>query len=157
MKLLCHTKIAGTMSGPTAVARQSCLKFIQRVLDLPCTSFYTDDGRMRLILEPEPDNPHDPDAIKVLFEYRNGEYFHLGYIPNADSICRECGTEYERWPVNCRVCENEEVERIGTATRLRSFFAEQEDGGGLLNAFVEEVTGGGEKALGCNISIWAEE
>jgi len=45
-----------------------------------------------LILEPEPDNPHDPDAIKVCVDLFGHEFnkdptkhlvIHLGYIPRS--------------------------------------------------------------------------
>lgn len=84
-----------------------------------------------LILEPEPNNPHDPDAIKVMFEYASGKRYHLGYIPNPKLE----GTDA----------------RAGTATRIKDIF----DGSEEVWAIAEEVTGGEDgQSYGCNIAIW---
>lgn len=44
-----------------------------------------------LILDPEPDNPHDPDAVKVCVDMTGSKYskavegpiIHLGYLPRS--------------------------------------------------------------------------
>lgn len=111
-----------------------------------------------LRLEPEPDNPHDPDAIKVIFEYESGRRFHLGYIPNSDTLCRECGAQFERHPQSgaCPECGRKgHLERCGTATRIKPEFKKGVEW--TVWAIVTEVTGGeGEQSLGCNIAIWCD-
>jgi hypothetical protein len=155
MTLICYSKVAGVTSGPTAQSRQNCLEFIKKVGLLPL------DVSIPLRLTPEPENPHDPDAVRVELEYEPGKFFHLGYIPNSDTICRECGEMFERHPGgnSCPNCGRKgHLERFGTATRIKSFFVEQEDGGGPVWAYVTEITGGKDgQSLGCNISIHTEE
>lgn len=150
MNLLCHSKVAGVTSGPKAESRQKCLRFIRQVMDMPQWQ-----SSIRLRMVPEPENPHDPDAIRVEFEYEQGKYFHLGYIPNSDTICRECNAQFERHPQSgaCPECGRKgHLERMGTATRIKSYF------GGEVQARVTEVTGGENgQSLGCNIALYAEE
>lgn len=40
----------------------------------------------RAVLMPEPDNPHDPDAVKVMVEMRSGIPFQIGYIGKNDPL-----------------------------------------------------------------------
>ena len=42
--------------------------------------------------EAEPDNEHDANAVKVLYDY-NGEYLHIGYVPKSD-IAQKKALEY---------------------------------------------------------------
>lgn len=113
----------------------------------------TSDAKVTLILECEPENPYDCDAIKVLYEHKPGRFFHLGYIPNADTLCGACGKHFERHPNtgSCPECGAKgRFERFGTATRLKGMF--------VGDAQVEEVTGGENgQSYGCNISIHAED
>lgn len=115
---------------------------------------------IRLELVPDPANSHDPDAIAVHFEYAQGKFFHLGYIPNADTICLECGKQWDRMSeaeADRDSCMRDQLKhslaRHGTATRIKSSF------GGEVWATVEEVTGNTAdgQSLGCNIRIWQEE
>jgi hypothetical protein len=134
------------------------LKFIRRVQKLPFVEC------VYLKLESEPGNPHDPDAIKVLLEYEDEAFFHLGYLPNANTICGDgfggCGWTGERYPVTdrCPDCKTGEfLARCGTATRLKGMLKEHICGDQAY-ALVEEITGGDEnKNYGANISIWIEE
>lgn len=36
-------------------------------------------------LKKEPANPHDPNAIKVLFKDAKGKWFHVGYVPREET------------------------------------------------------------------------
>jgi hypothetical protein len=149
MTLICYSKVAGVTSGPTAQSRQNCLEFIKKVGLLPL------DVSIPLRLIPEPENPHDPDAVRVELEYEPGKFFHLGYIPNSDTICRECGEMFERHPGgnSCPNCGRKgHLERHGTATRIKEHFKDE------VRAKVTEITGGKDgQSLGCNISIHTEE
>jgi hypothetical protein len=123
-------------------------------LDLP----WVEEVRLKLV--PEPDNPHDPDAIAVQFEYAQGKHFHLGYIPNADTICLDCAKRWDRMSeaeADRGSCMRDQLKhnlaRHGTATRIKWALAFDN-----CCATVEEVTGGGDgQSLGCNIKIWQEE
>lgn len=162
MILLLKTKIAGVNSGPTCVHRQNALKFIAKLLKSP----FLTDGGITLDLEEEPNNPHDPDALKVLFEYEKGKWFHLGYIPNANTLCGACHETFERHPNsgNCPNCGAKgRFERFGTATRLKDMLDDiwvdrDVTKAGWVEAQVEEVTGGNDgQSFGCNISVWTED
>lgn len=152
MTLLCHSKVAGVSSGPKAESRQKCLAFLSRYLKVPRSN------PVELRLVPEPENPYDPDAIRVEFEYGEGEFFHLGYIPNSDTICRECNEMFERHPGgnSCPNCGRKgHLERHGTATRINNVSGYR---GVRKVANVTEITGGLDgKSLGCNIAVYAEE
>lgn len=125
------------------------MKFTRRVLALP----WVED--VPLVLEPDPKNPFDPDAIKIMFEWSGGKLFHLGFVPNAKSHCEGCGEWFDRHPGACPNCGNKKVARWGTATVLSEMIASTP---GLKPwAVVTEVTGGTEgKSLGANIAIWAD-
>lgn len=43
-------------------------------------------ARTDAILQPEPENPYDPDAVKVIIPLKNGDAFHIGYLPKADPL-----------------------------------------------------------------------
>ena len=64
-------------------------------------------GRVECALVPEPDNEHDPDAIKIVAEDRH----HLGYIPSGqtDLVCSLTANEF---PYRCTAfieqCEDED-------------------------------------------------
>lgn len=51
---------------------------------------YDDDGvpsaEADALLIPEPNNPHDPDAVRVMVPLDNGEAFHIGYLPKDSSL-----------------------------------------------------------------------
>lgn len=38
------------------------------------------------ILMPEPTNPHDPSAVKVVVPLDNGQAFHIGYLPKDSDL-----------------------------------------------------------------------
>lgn len=138
-----HTRIAGvTMEA----GRQDCLKFLQRVMRIP------EHEDIQLRLKPEPDNPHDPDAIAVLFEWKAGEFFKLGYIPNHQTMCKECGEVMERHPQSgsCPSCSRKgHLVRYGTASQLKTLFDDPP-----VDAWLEEITGGEDgKSYGANIGI----
>lgn len=40
----------------------------------------------RAVLIPEPDNPYDSEAVKVMIELRSGKSFHIGYIGKDSPI-----------------------------------------------------------------------
>lgn len=141
------------MSGENAASRQNCLKFLKRVDAIPRF-----EGDIRLDLVPEPTNPHDPDAIRVEFEYAEGKFFHLGYIPNSDSLCSQCKEVFERHPGTCPNCGSKQVDRCGTATRIKNELYAGWGVSGKAWAYVSEITGGGEgQSLGCNLEIHRED
>jgi hypothetical protein len=150
MTLICYSKVAGVTSGPTAQSRQNCLEFIKKVGLLPL------DVSIPLRLIPEPENPHDPDAVRVELEYEPGKFFHLGYIPNSDTICRECDKMFERHPGgnSCPNCGRKgHLERFGTATRIKEHLPAPGNSVDLW-AVVTEITGGKDgQSLGCNIGV----
>lgn len=37
-------------------------------------------------LKKEPSNPHDPNAIKVMFKDAKGKWFHVGYVPREQTV-----------------------------------------------------------------------
>jgi hypothetical protein len=145
MSHLFFTKIAGTTSGPLAQKRQNALKFLHKAIGL---DWYPDDCQVRLHLVPEPDNEHDPYAIKVMLGT-----FHLGYIPNSNTYCTDCEGEVDRFPQNgkCPKCYSPSLIRKGTATRLSEIMGEID---GIYYALVTEITGGQDgKSFGCNLEI----
>lgn len=139
------TKISGVTSGPLAERRQKALTFLQECYRVPGMRCYVD-------LVPEPDNPYDPDAIKVML----GE-FHLGYVKNSDTICSSCCSVFERHPSGaCPACGRMgTLERCGTATQLMKYFRDNVETPGfwMPDAYISEVTGGGEKSYGANLYI----
>jgi ribosomal protein L37E len=142
---LMHTKIAGTTSGPDADMRQDILRYVQRHPEMD----------WQLGLWEEPDNPYDKDAIQVIIYSPKGNPVHIGYIPNSDTICRECGTVFARFPHSgsCSECGfSGKLERYGTATKLSQLIRD----GVKLKAEIAEVTGGGEKSYGCNLRVCRE-
>lgn len=67
-KIWARASVAGTRHHATAVER-----FLAR-----CR--HAEPTRVGLDLQPDPDNPHDPNAIRV-YGYVDGARFHLGYVP----------------------------------------------------------------------------
>lgn len=54
---------------------------------------YEDTGNNRVpcadldaVLMPEPENKYDEDAVKVIVPLKNGDAFHLGYVPRAEPL-----------------------------------------------------------------------
>lgn len=54
---------------------------------LRVNTVYEKDGvscaETNAVLVPEPDNPHDPEAVKVIVPLENGQPFQIGYLPRA--------------------------------------------------------------------------
>lgn len=67
-KIWARTSVAGTRHHATAVER-----FLIR-------SMRADPTRVGLDLQTDPENPHDPNAIRV-YGYVDGARFHLGHVP----------------------------------------------------------------------------
>lgn len=65
-------------------------------------------------LVPEPSNPHDPDAIRVVVDG-----FTLGYVPNRGHSCARCWGSVDKRLLVCRECGSDEVVEGGLATRIK--------------------------------------
>lgn len=135
-----HSKVAGVSSGPYADGRQAMLKYIAE----------HPDRHWHLKLEPEPDNPYDADAIKVMVYSPNGKLCQLGYVTNSLTICTRCSKSYERHPGTCACGEEDYLCRYGTATKLSKLIRE----GVKLEAAISEITGQTDgRSYGCNIVV----
>lgn len=76
MGIMAEIKVVGT----TYENRE---EIIQQIVD----SHYAKGNSLKGIarLEKEPTNPHDPNAIKVLFKDTKGKWFHVGYVPREET------------------------------------------------------------------------
>ena len=72
-------KIAGTTFHPLPEGMYVKVKQTFSFEDVPC-------ARVQAVLLPEPENPYDPEAVKVLIPLENGEAFHIGYLPKAEPL-----------------------------------------------------------------------
>lgn len=77
--MVTNVKVAGTTFHP--LPKDQYLRVL-RTYDLegvPCAD-------ADAVLVPEPDNPHDKDAVKVLVPLDSGKAFHIGYLPRESSL-----------------------------------------------------------------------
>lgn len=77
--MVTDVKIAGTTFHP--LPKDQYLRVL-RTYDfegVPCAD-------ADAVLVPEPDNPHDKDAVKVLVPLDSGKAFHIGYLPKESSL-----------------------------------------------------------------------
>lgn len=144
------TAIAGvTHDNPDGTNRQKVLLWCKL------------NGIKQLVLEREPDNPYDANAVKVLAVVSNGNVvkrLQLGYIRNRRYVCKGCGLVREPEPGEkldgCFNCGVNDFERDGLASRIASAM----DTGVEYDVEVLEYTGGVDgKNIGCNISIRTKE
>ena len=72
-------KVAGTTFHP--LPKDKGIKIIQEctVDDVPCAT-------AQAILMPEPTNPYDDKAVAVYISLKDGEAFHLGYVPAKEPV-----------------------------------------------------------------------
>ncbi len=69
-------KIAGTTFHPLPAGRVISVSetFVEN--NVSC-------ARTTVVLQPEPTNPVDPDAVMVMVPLDDGSAFHIGYVPKA--------------------------------------------------------------------------
>lgn len=72
-------KIAGTTFHPLPDGQFLRVTQTYEFEGVPCAD--TD-----AVLIPEPDNPHDPEAVKVMVPLDNGQPFHIGYLPKDSEL-----------------------------------------------------------------------
>lgn len=72
-------KVAGTSFHPIPDGQYLRVKQTYEFEGVPCAD--TD-----ALLIPEPDNPHDPDAVRVMVPMDNGQAFHIGYLPKDSAL-----------------------------------------------------------------------
>lgn len=49
-------------------------------------------ARTMAVLQPEPENQYDPEAVKVLVKLTDGSAFHIGYLPKAEPLKQKVKT-----------------------------------------------------------------
>lgn len=76
-----NVKIAGTTFHPLPDGQYLRVK---QTYEFEGTSCADTDA----ILVPEPENPHDPEAVKVLVPLETGQAFHIGYLPKESELKR---------------------------------------------------------------------
>ena len=74
-----NIKVAGTTFHP--LPEGGYVKVEQKFQsgDVPCAI-------AKAVLIPEPENPYDPGAVKVLVPLEDGSAFHIGYLPKAEPL-----------------------------------------------------------------------
>jgi hypothetical protein len=83
-------------------------------------------GNEPVQLIPDPENIHDPEAIKV-YVYNT----FIGYVPNKGYTCSHCGGSYNQDTSRCNDCEYSDYEVGGVAHRLHKL--------GILNSNYEAI------------------
>lgn len=74
-----NVKVAGTTFRPLPAGRAIRIVSEGTVANVP-------SAFARALLIPEPENPYDPGAVKVVVELSDGSPFHIGYLPKADPL-----------------------------------------------------------------------
>lgn len=74
-----NVKIAGTSFHPLPAEETVCVETTGVQAGVPW-------AKLSAILMPEPENPHDPDAVKVLIPLSSGKVFHIGYLPRTSEL-----------------------------------------------------------------------
>lgn len=147
-----RTKVVGVTMGDDADTRQAAIKAIGESFD--------EDERWFLDLVPEPDNPYDKFAVRVMTNVPGMGRVQLGYVGNAEVKCGFCSKEYPSWPKRngvaldgCPNCSSDNLQRNGLATQLCKLMAADP----TANYFGEilSITGGTEEkpTAGCNFAI----
>jgi hypothetical protein len=152
-----RTKVVGVTMGDDADTRQLAIKTIGEHFD--------PNKRWFLDLVPEPDNPYDENALKVMTDVPGMGRVQLGYVSNCEITCEFCGKEYPKWPTvrdskgktvkseQCLVCSSDRLKRDGLATRMSQQM--RRDPQGNYYGEVLSITGGTEDkpSSGCNFAI----
>lgn len=74
-----NMKVAGTSFHPLPEGQYVKVKQTYEFENVPCAD-------VDAILMPEPENPYDPDAVKVLIPLESGAPFCIGYVPKDHPI-----------------------------------------------------------------------
>lgn len=74
-----NVKVAGTSFHPIPDGQYLRVKQTYEFEGVPCAD--TD-----ALLIPEPNNPHDSDAVRVMVPMDNGQAFHIGYLPKDSEL-----------------------------------------------------------------------
>ncbi len=147
-----RTKIVGVTMGEDAETRQLAIRTIGEHWD--------GEARYFLDLVPQPDNPFDADAIRVMAEVPGMGRVQLGFVSNSACLCGFCGKDYPSWPkvkgekvTQCPVCSSDQLRPDGLATKISQLMREQPN----ENYYGEilSITGGTEDkpTSGCNFAI----
>lgn len=75
-------KVAGTTFHPLPEGKTIMVTETFEANGIPC-------ARAQMVLEEEPQNPYDPEAVKVLVPLTDGSAFHLGYLPKTEPVKRQ--------------------------------------------------------------------
>ena len=154
------TKIAGVTFGEIHAVKEKSWR--QLALEAAQKKLVKDPySHIDLILEPEPTNIHDPDAIKVKIRFEAHGIYDLGYVANKERKCSVCEKEFEKrvkstdHPDKCPTCGGSLV-RAGLASQI----SEAMRNGISYRALLLQVTGGildkntnKVSSFGCNIEI----
>jgi hypothetical protein len=146
-----RTAVSGVSSGPEADLRQAALAILQEAMkENPTQRYFLD-------MVPEPDNPYDVDAIKLMLDLPAlGGRMQLGYVKNAQTRCTFCDQALERNPASgiCPHCNHQgQLVREGIASKLAP--AMRSSSTDRWYCEITEITGGtgNKKSFGCNIRI----
>lgn len=77
-----NVKIAGTTFHPLPKDEYVRVSRTFEFENIPC-------AETNAVLMPEPGNPHDPEAVKVMVPLENGQPFHIGYLPKESELKRQ--------------------------------------------------------------------
>lgn len=147
-----RTKVVGVTMGDEAETRQLAIQTIKE--------HWEDRPRWFLDLVPDPDNPFDPSAIRVMCDVPDIGRVQIGFIQNAETRCGFCNRTFPKWPkvkgsntTQCPVCGSEQLHRDGLATKVSQAMIDQPN-----ESFYGEVlsiTGGeeGKESYGLNFEI----
>lgn len=74
-----NMKVAGTTFRPIPKGRGIAIEREFEENGVPCAV-------AKAVLQPEPENEYDPEAVKVVVSLRDGAAFHIGYIPRNEPL-----------------------------------------------------------------------
>lgn len=74
-----NSKVVGTTFHPIPNDNPILVNAVYEKDGVPC-------AKATVVLQPEPDNPYDSDAVKVIVKLVDGTAFHLGYIGKNDPL-----------------------------------------------------------------------
>lgn len=77
--MVTNVKIAGTTFHQIPEGKYLKVNNTFNFEDTPCAN-------TSAILLPEPDNPHDKNAVKVMVPLDDGQAFHVGYLPKESDL-----------------------------------------------------------------------
>lgn len=79
--MVTNVKVAGTTFHPLPKDQYLRIRQSYEFENTPCAD-------ADAVLVPEPENPYDHEAVKVLVPLDNGEAFHIGYLPKDSELKR---------------------------------------------------------------------